>query len=35
VRRRKPIFARPAPDEMRQQIRQETDVVIEAFRRRC
>jgi len=31
VRRRKPTFARPAPDDLRQEILRESDVVIEAL----
>ncbi|MBI4589301.1 MAG: hypothetical protein HY725_10720 [Candidatus Rokubacteria bacterium] len=31
LRRRKPTFARPAPDDLRQQILRESDVVVEAL----
>jgi hypothetical protein len=31
VRKKKPTFARPAPDELRQDILQHTDVLIEAL----
>jgi hypothetical protein len=31
VRRRKPAFARPAPDDLRRQILASTDVVVEAL----
>ena len=31
VRKRKPTFARPAPDELRQQIIMETDVLVEGL----
>jgi hypothetical protein len=31
VRRRKPTFARPAPDDLRQEILRESDVVVEAL----
>lgn len=31
LRRRKPTFARPAPDELRQEILAESDLVIEAL----
>ena len=31
LRRKKPTFARPAPDDLRQQILKESDVVIEAL----
>ena len=31
LRRKKPTFARPAPDDLRQQILKESDVVVEAL----
>ncbi len=31
LRRRKPTFARPAPDELRQQVLKESEVLIEAL----
>ena len=31
VRKRKPTFARPAPDDLRQEVLQESDVLIEAL----
>lgn len=31
LRRRKPTFARPAPDELRQEILKDTDLLIEAL----
>jgi hypothetical protein len=31
IRRRKPTFARPAPDALREEIARETDVLIEAL----
>ncbi len=31
LRRRKPTFARPAPDDLRQQILKESDVLVEAL----
>ena len=31
IRKKKPTFARPAPDELRQQILSESDVVVEAL----